>query len=86
MVISGCRYTVLRFAFDAANEQNTQMHYEVSLHTQLNLLRMLILWQPVSTSNIGHHQAVVQEHECIKVQGKFTLRAWGGVVVKALRY
>jgi hypothetical protein len=34
---------------------------------------MLILWQPVSTSNIGDHQAIIQEHECIKVKLKVTL-------------
>jgi len=73
MVISGRWYTVYRFAFDTANEQNAQMHYEVSIHAQLNLLRMLIFWQPVSTSSIGRHQTIVQERECINVKLKFTL-------------
>jgi hypothetical protein len=73
MVISGCWYTVHRFAFDTANEQNTQMHYEVSIHTQFNLLRMLIFWLPVSISSTGHHQAIVQERDCINVKLKFTL-------------
>jgi len=35
----------------------------VSSHTQLTLLRMLVIWQLVSSSGTGHRGAIVQEHE-----------------------
>ena len=43
-----------------------QMYNEVSNHTQQTLLLMLITWQLVSTSGMGHHQTIVQEHVCIQ--------------------
>ena len=39
-------------------------HHYVFSHTQLTILLMCFIWQLVSASIIGHHQAVVQEHEC----------------------
>jgi len=42
------------------------MYNEVFSHSQLSLLRMFFIWQPVSTSNISHHQATVQKHKCIQ--------------------
>jgi len=38
------------------------MYNEVFSHSQLSLLLMLFIWQPVSTSNISHHQATVQQY------------------------
>jgi len=45
----------------------------IALYTVFNmhcdeqvLLRMSIVWQPVSTSSRGHHQGTVQEPECIQ--------------------
>jgi len=45
---------------------NNQMFNDVYNHTQLTLSRMFIVWQPVSTSSICHHQATVQEEEHIQ--------------------
>jgi hypothetical protein len=39
------------------------MYSDVFGHTELNLCRMFIIRQLVSTSSIGHHQAIVQEHQ-----------------------
>jgi len=36
------------------------MSTDVFSHTQLNVLQMLITWQLVSNSIVGHHQTVVQ--------------------------
>ena len=41
-------------------------HIDVCIHTQHTLLRSFITGQLVSTPNIGHHQAVIQERECIQ--------------------
>jgi hypothetical protein len=50
-----------------------QMCYEVFSHTQLRVLRMFIIWQPVSTSSIVHLQAIVQGHKCVYVQAEILL-------------
>jgi hypothetical protein len=42
------------------------IHVDVCSHTQHTLLRSFITGQLVSTPNIGHHQAIIQEHECIQ--------------------
>ena len=34
--------------------------------TQHALLRSFITWQQVSTPNVGHHQVVIQEHDCVQ--------------------
>jgi len=40
-----------------------KMYNDVINHTQLTLSQLFVTWQLVSTSSIGHHQAIVQEHE-----------------------
>ena len=44
-----------------------KMCNDVISHTQLTLLQMFITWKSVSTSRMGHHQAIVQERESIHV-------------------
>ena len=46
-----------------------KLYDDVLSHTQLTLLLLFIIWQQVSTSSIGHCQAVVQEHERIQKRG-----------------
>jgi len=52
---------------------NFQIYNEVFSHTQVRVLR---IWQPVSTSSIGYLQAVVQGHKCIYVQGGNLAISW----------
>jgi len=41
-------------------------YVEVVIPTLLTLLRVIIIWQPVSTSSRSHLQGIVQELECIQ--------------------
>jgi len=41
------------------------MNNEIFNHTQLTSFGIAIIWQLVSTSSMGHNQAVVQENECM---------------------
>lgn len=43
-----------------------KMSVDVYNHTQHTLVLLFINWQLVSTSSMGHHQANIQEHECIE--------------------
>jgi hypothetical protein len=43
---------------------NTHMYYNGLHHPQLTHLWRFITWKIVLTSSIGHHQIIVQEHEC----------------------
>jgi len=38
-----------------------EIYNDAFSHTQLTFLRVFIIWELVSTSNIGHHQASVQD-------------------------
>jgi len=53
---------------NCANEESPIALYTVfNMHRDEQvLLRMFIIWQPVSTSSKGHHQGTVQELECIQ--------------------
>jgi len=42
------------------------MYSDVFSHTELDLRRIFIIWQLVSTYTIGHRQAIVQERECLQ--------------------
>jgi len=45
---------------------NTHMYIEACNHTHHTPFKLFITWQLVSTSSVGHHQVILQEHECIQ--------------------
>ena len=47
----------------------------IYIYIQHTLLQLFITWQLVLTPNMGHHQAFIQEHECIQKLNTISCRS-----------
>jgi hypothetical protein len=47
---------------------NTQKYIDAFNDTLHTPFWLFIIWQLVSASSIGHHQAIIQEHDCSQGQ------------------
>jgi len=51
---------------DLWQQINDIISLNIYSYTQHTFLQLFITWQLVLTPNMGHHQASIQEHECIQ--------------------
>jgi hypothetical protein len=61
------------------------MYIDAYIHIQHTPFGLFITWQLVSTSCISHHQAIVQEHECIQKLSNIRQEISPFFITKALK-